>query len=225
MCACMTACVCLCVQPLELIKNVCCNLFYYGGHLWLHIHLGQPIPKPKPSPGSLPPHGIIPERVVITFAVLFQMHFYLPNLNKSNFRFSLESSTLSVAACIPGHRRGCGLGGFRGTGGTLCICLCRNVIKNLKTLMKTNFSPGLTKLTHIEDAEKKSRTTEAEAAKGKAKENRCLQLLARNTRNPAAAAVKLQKCNYKTLFGLHPTHTNTQKHKSTMWIRRVPFAS
>lgn len=151
----MTACVCLCVQPLELIKNVCCNLFYYGGHLWLHIHLGQPIPKPKPSPGSLPPHGIIPERVVITFAVLFQMHFYLPNLNKSNFRFSLESSTLSVAACIPGHRRGCGLGGFRGTGGTLCICLCRNVIKNLKTLMKTNFSPGLTKMTHIEDAEKK----------------------------------------------------------------------
>lgn len=120
MCACMTACVCLCVQPLELIKNVCCNLFYYGGHLWLHIHLGQPIPKPRPSaspspipsPGSLPPPGIIPERVVITFAVLFQMHFYLPNLNKSNFRFSLESSTLSVAACIPGHRRGCGLGGF-----------------------------------------------------------------------------------------------------------------
>lgn len=74
--------------------------------------------------------------------------------------------------------------------------------------MKTNFSPGLTKLTHIEDSGKKMRrrTTEAEAAKGKAKENRCLQLLARNTRNPAAAAVKLQKCNYKTLFGLHPIY-------------------
>lgn len=117
-------CVCVCVQPLELIKNVCCNLFYYGGHLWLHIHLGQPIPKPCTSPSShsqlqsLPPRGIIPERVVITFAVLFQMHFYLPNLNKSNFRFSLESSTRSecvgvcVFECIPGHQRGCDLGGI-----------------------------------------------------------------------------------------------------------------
>lgn len=123
-------CVFVCVQPLELIKNVCCNLFYYGGHLWLHIHLGQPIPKPStspitipsPSPQSLPPRGIIPERVVITFAVLFQMHFYLPNLNKSNFRFSLESSTRSecvgmcvcgsVFVCIPGHQRGCDLGGI-----------------------------------------------------------------------------------------------------------------
>lgn len=121
-------CVFVCVQPLELIKNVCCNLFYYGGHLWLHIHLGQPIPKPCTSPStsshsqlqSLPPRGIIPERVVITFAVLFQMHFYLPNLNKSNFRFSLESSTRSecvgvsvcVFVCTPGHQRGCDLGGI-----------------------------------------------------------------------------------------------------------------
>lgn len=112
LCACVPVCMCVfvCVQPLELIKNVCCNLFYYGGHLWLHIHLGQPIPKPSTSPStsshsqlqSLPPRGIIPERVVITFAVLFQMHFYLPNLNKSNFRFSLESSTRSecVGVCL-----------------------------------------------------------------------------------------------------------------------------
>lgn len=102
-------------------------------------------------------------------------------------------------------------------GGTLCIYLCRNVIKNLKkTLMKTNFSPGLTKLwqnwptsRRLETRKKTRRTTAPgrRAAKEKAKENRCLQLLPRNTRNPAAAAVKLQKCNYKTLFGLH-THTH-----------------
>lgn len=116
-------------------------------------------------------------------------------------------------------------------GGTLCIYLCRNVIKNLKkTLMKTNFSPGLTKLwqnwptsRRLETRKKTRRTTAPgrRAAKEKAKENRCLQLLPRNTRNPAAAAVKLQKCNYKTLFGLH-THTHT--HKS-MRMRRVPFPS
>lgn len=120
LCICVHVCLCVCVQPLELIKNVCCNLFYYGGHLWLHIHLGQPIPNTSSHSQlqSLPPHGIIPERVVITFAVLFQMHFYLPN--KSNFRFSLESSTRSecvgvgvcVFECIPGHQRGCDLGGI-----------------------------------------------------------------------------------------------------------------
>lgn len=96
--------------------------------------------------------------------------------------------------------------------------------------MKTNFSPGLTKLwqnwptsRRLETRKKTRRTTAPgrRAAKEKAKENRCLQLLPRNTRNPAAAAVKLQKCNYKTLFGLH-THTHT--HKS-MRMRRVPFPS
>lgn len=73
---------------------------------------------PNPAPVPVPAPILIPERVVITFAVLFQMHFYLPNLNKSNFRFSLESSTRSecvgvcVFECIPGHHRGCDLGGI-----------------------------------------------------------------------------------------------------------------
>lgn len=102
--ACMLMCVpvlvCVCVQPLELIKNVCCNLFYYGGHLWLHIHLGAANLQYQSQ--SQPPLGIIHKRVVITFADLFQMHFYLPNLNKSNFRFSFRRVRVSlcVGVCV-----------------------------------------------------------------------------------------------------------------------------
>lgn len=166
----------MCVQPLELIKNVCCNLFYYGGHLWLHIHLGAANLQSQSQ--SQPPLGIIHKRVVITFADLFQMHFYLPNLNKSNFRFSFRrvrvSLCVGVCVCVSlanGMRFKQGLE----AGGTLCIYLCRNVIKNLKTLMKTNFSPGLTKLTHIEETrnqeggKKRRRTTEAESSQRKSK--------------------------------------------------------
>jgi len=42
--------VCVYMQPLELIKNVCCNLFYYGRHLLFDPATKTPRNPPRKNP-------------------------------------------------------------------------------------------------------------------------------------------------------------------------------
>lgn len=109
--ACICVCFCVYMQPLELIKNVCCNLFYYGGHLWLpQLHPATcngnlnstPSTSQAPIPESPTPNMInqknVAERVLIAFADLFHNlnAFYLPNLNKSKFQFGSKENFIFV---------------------------------------------------------------------------------------------------------------------------------
>jgi len=70
--------VCVYMQPLELIKNVCCNLFYYGRHLLFDPATKTPRNPPRKNP-------------IPIWGIYLEMHLYSAsswrkNLNKSNFR-------------------------------------------------------------------------------------------------------------------------------------------